>query len=187
MTDEIKGTLPISAAAIANYEQMARDFAKAEGTEPKAELEKMVKGWEERLKTDAIGGWEHLIAWAKDHDPGWGEEGDAEKRELARARESALKDPGTAMVADPEVVDAAHAALQQRDKGHESVASSPLSATLTAGPDSDADAAGPESDADDQTAPDVASDDEDVSLESSTDSTDTPSQPTALTGTSSTE
>lgn len=101
-----------------NYRQIARDIARTEGTTPKAGLAKLAKGFEEQHERDPLGGWDHLAEWAKaEGDPGDGVAPGGEAYEIARAVESAKREPKLAYQSHPDALAAAKEAVETVDSG----------------------------------------------------------------------
>lgn len=98
-----------------NYRQIARDLAKTEDTTPEAALGKLADGFAEQHKSDHLGGWDYLEAWARSEgDPGDGADPANAEALVARAVESAKRDPKLALDSHPEAVAAAEEVLEER-------------------------------------------------------------------------
>jgi hypothetical protein len=113
--DKAKNALAslVPESAAKNYDQMARDIAASKGTTPKAAMAELVKQW--KVMADrGEDGYDSLAAWGEGRDPGDGAEPNTEAYELARAIESAKREPKLAYQSHPEAVKAATEELERR-------------------------------------------------------------------------
>jgi hypothetical protein len=97
-----------------NYDQKARDNAVRDGVTPKEAFAELVDEWKRQHELHPLDGYDLLAAWGEDHDPGDGPPDTSAAAALNRAVESAKREPGQNLQAEPEVVDAAETALAER-------------------------------------------------------------------------
>jgi hypothetical protein len=100
-----------------NYSQIARDQASVRGTEPRAVMQELAQQFEQLHERQPLDGYDHLAAWAREHDPSASQGPTGLAVLQARALESARRDPYQAVIGDQALVEQAVTAQHALDEG----------------------------------------------------------------------
>lgn len=123
--DHVAPTHFIPTATQDNYSQIARDQAGVRGVEPKEVMQELADQFEQLHERQPLDGYDHLAAWARDHDPSVGGAPSGLAVLQARALESARRDPYQAVIGDQALVEQAVTAQHALDEGTIGVTQAP--------------------------------------------------------------
>jgi hypothetical protein len=126
--DHVAPTHFIPQATQDNYAQIARDQAGVRGVEPQQVMQELADQFEGLHERQPLDGYDHLAAWARDHDPSVGGSPSGLAILQARALESARRDPYQAVIGDQALVEQAVTAQHALDEGVIGVTQSPTTA-----------------------------------------------------------
>jgi hypothetical protein len=108
-----------------NYSQIARDQAGVRGVDPKDVMQELADQFEGLHERQPLDGYDHLAAWARDHDPSTSDSPTGLAILQARALESARRDPYQAVIGDQALVEQGVASQRSLDEGTIGVTSAP--------------------------------------------------------------
>lgn len=185
--DQVAPTHFIPQATQDNYSQIARDQAGVRGVEPRQVMQELADQFEQLHERQPLDGYDHLAAWARDHDPSVGQGPTGLAVLQARALESARRDPYQAVIGDQALVEQGVAAQRSMDEGTIGVTQAPTVADsgmlpnagpLSIGPDVSATSSDPAVAEQQQAAAEQREQQDSGDSSSSSSSTPTPPAPT---------